>query len=152
MSSAREKDRVSHCSGWRIWAEGATTPDRTSTEIPEIFAEETLQVAQGLAQEGIFYPVLAASSRVTEGLEASPPLRGYLLAKAKSNIERPTVDRRVRSAVGDLATRTGSGFNVDVRCDGSVVGGLDNLGRIRVVLGRHCRGTFCRRDARRHRR
>jgi hypothetical protein len=58
-------------------------------EIPEIFVEETLTVARALAQEGSFVPMLGSPSPVTAELEATPPLRGYVLTKAKGTAATP---------------------------------------------------------------
>ncbi|MDH3499360.1 MAG: VWA domain-containing protein [Acidimicrobiia bacterium] len=60
-------------------------------EIPEIFVEETLQVARSLAQEGTFVPALGASSPVTEDLTATPPLGGFVLTKSKPTARVPLV-------------------------------------------------------------
>ncbi len=58
-------------------------------EVPEIFVEETLTVARSLAQEGSFAPILGAPSRVTDGLDASPPVLGYVLTATKSTAMTP---------------------------------------------------------------
>lgn len=58
-------------------------------EVPEIFVEETLTVARSLAQEGSFLPLLNGASRLTRDLTAAPPLRGYVLTKAKVAAQVP---------------------------------------------------------------
>lgn len=75
--------RMAQLGGGRYYA-GANL-----SEVPEIFVEETLTVARALAQEGSFVPMLGAPSQVTEGLEATPPLRGYVLARAKETAATP---------------------------------------------------------------
>ena len=77
--------RMAEIGGGRYYA------GETLEEIPEIFVEETLQVARSLAQEGTFLPALAASSPVTEDLEAAPPLGGFVLTKAKPTARVPLV-------------------------------------------------------------
>ena len=57
--------------------------------IPEVFVEETLTVARSLAQEGLFVPIRGGFSQVTEGLEATPPLRGYVLTTPKATAMTP---------------------------------------------------------------
>jgi Mg-chelatase subunit ChlD len=59
------------------------------SEVPEIFVEETLTVARALAQEGTFVPMLGTPSQVTHALEATPPLRGYVLVRAKDTAALP---------------------------------------------------------------
>lgn len=51
--------------------------------IPEIFVEETRTVARNLIQEGLFYPALGTATAPTVGLEATPPLAGYVLSTPK---------------------------------------------------------------------
>jgi len=57
--------------------------------IPEIFVEETLTVARSLAQEGAFVPILGSWSQMTAGLEATPPLYGYVLTRPKATAQLP---------------------------------------------------------------
>jgi Mg-chelatase subunit ChlD len=62
---------------------GRYYPGDDLESIPDIFVEETLTVARNLAEEGTFFPTLAAPSQVTAGLTSSPALLGYVLTKAK---------------------------------------------------------------------
>lgn len=62
---------------------GRYYPGDDLESIPDIFVEETLTVARNLAEEGSFFPALAAPSQVTAGLTSSPALLGYVLTKAK---------------------------------------------------------------------
>jgi Mg-chelatase subunit ChlD len=57
--------------------------------VPEIFVEETLRVARPLIAEGAFLPALGAASQVTAGLTSAPPLRGYVLVRAKDTAQIP---------------------------------------------------------------
>lgn len=62
---------------------GRFYPGTDLASVPEIFVEETLTAARGLINEGSFVPALGAPSPVTSGLEATPPLLGYVATKAK---------------------------------------------------------------------
>jgi uncharacterized membrane protein len=63
---------------------GRFYPGTDLATVPEIFVEETLTAARGLINEGSFLPALGASSPVTAGLDATPPLLGYVATKAKA--------------------------------------------------------------------
>ena len=66
---------------------GQFYPGRDLDAVPEIFVEETLRVARPLIAEGSFLPALGAASQVTAGLVAAPPLRGYVLTRAKATAQ-----------------------------------------------------------------
>jgi len=68
---------------------GQFYPGRDLESVPEVFVEETLRVARPLVAEGSFLPALGAASPVTAGLTAAPPLRGYVLTKAKPTATIP---------------------------------------------------------------
>ncbi|HZD04864.1 MAG TPA: glutamine amidotransferase, partial [Longimicrobiales bacterium] len=63
---------------------GRFYPGTDLASVPEIFVEETLTAARNLINEGSFLPALAAPSPVTDGLDATPPLLGYVATKAKA--------------------------------------------------------------------
>lgn len=75
---------------------GRFYPGTDLETLPEIFVEETLTAARGLINEGVFLPTLAAPSPVTAGLEASPPLLGYVATRAK-----PTASVALQIGPGD---------------------------------------------------
>ncbi len=68
---------------------GQFYPGRDLEAVPEIFVEETLRVARPLIAEGAFVPALGAASQVTAGLSSAPPLRGYVLTRAKDTALMP---------------------------------------------------------------
>ena len=68
---------------------GQFYPGRDLESVPEVFVEETLRVARPLVAEGSFLPALGAASQVTAGLTAAPPLRGYVLTRAKPTATIP---------------------------------------------------------------
>jgi Ca-activated chloride channel homolog len=71
------KDFASWCGGAYYRAEG--------DKIPSIIDQETIRMSRDLMREGDVATRVAAASPVAEGLlEGSPPIRGYLLTKAKS--------------------------------------------------------------------
>lgn len=76
--SASTLRRMADVGGGRFY------PGSDLNSVPEIFVEETLTAARGLINEGSFIPALAARSVVTDGLEATPPLLGYVATKAKA--------------------------------------------------------------------
>lgn len=75
---------------------GRFYPGTDLASVPEIFVEETLTAARGLVNEGSFLPALGAPSPVTTGLEAAPPLLGYVATKAK-----PTASTALQIGPGD---------------------------------------------------
>lgn len=75
---------------------GRFYPGTDLAGVPEIFVEETLTAARGLINEGSFVPALGAPSPVTAGLEAAPPLLGYVATKAK-----PTASTALQIGPGD---------------------------------------------------
>ncbi|MGH2394345.1 MAG: glutamine amidotransferase, partial [Candidatus Limnocylindria bacterium] len=75
---------------------GRFYPGTDLAAVPEIFVEETLTAARGLINEGSFIPALGAPSPVTAGLEAAPPLLGYVATKAK-----PTASTALQIGPGD---------------------------------------------------
>lgn len=75
---------------------GRFYPGTDLASVPEIFVEETLTAARGLINEGSFLPALGAPSPVTSGLEAAPPLLGYVATKAK-----PTASTALQIGPGD---------------------------------------------------
>lgn len=76
--SASTLRRMADVGGGRFY------PGTDLNSVPEIFVEETLTAARGLINEGSFIPALGARSPVTDGLEATPPLLGYVATKAKA--------------------------------------------------------------------
>lgn len=75
---------------------GRFYPGTDLASVPEIFVEETLTAARGLINEGSFLPALGAPSPVTAGVEATPPLLGYVATKAK-----PTASTALQIGPGD---------------------------------------------------
>ena len=63
---------------------GRFYPGKDLSSVPEVFVEETLTVARNLATEGSFFPTLRVPSDVTDTIESSPPLGGYVLTKSKA--------------------------------------------------------------------
>ncbi len=68
---------------------GRYYPGTDLSAVPEVFVQETLTVARGLAAEGVFPPALAAPSQVTAELVAAPALLGYVLTKPKATASVP---------------------------------------------------------------
>lgn len=72
-------ERMADAGGGRFY------PGRDLSSIPDILVSEVQLVARPVITEGVFAPVLSALDDVTEGLEATPPLLGYL-----ATTEKPT--------------------------------------------------------------
>jgi Mg-chelatase subunit ChlD len=54
------------------------------SDIPSIFAKETFLAGQKYLQNRHFYPELVTSAGILKGIEAIPPLDGYVATRAKS--------------------------------------------------------------------
>ena len=62
---------------------GRYYPGRDLSSIPTIIALELRMVARPIVNEGTFFPAVTGQAPVTEALDASPPLLGYLATTAK---------------------------------------------------------------------
>ena len=62
---------------------GRYYPGRDLSSIPTIIALELRMAARPIVNEGRFFPTITAQAPVTEQLDASPPLTGYLATTAK---------------------------------------------------------------------
>lgn len=86
--SARELEAIAEAGGGRFY------PGRDLSAIPQIMQQEVVLASRDFIQEGEFVPVLSARNDVTEGLDATPPLLGYVATTAK-----PTATQSLR--IGD---------------------------------------------------
>ena len=62
---------------------GRFYPGRDLSSVPTIIALELRMAARPIVNEGRFFPAVTASAPVTDALESSPPLTGYLATTAK---------------------------------------------------------------------
>ncbi|MBA2318159.1 MAG: VWA domain-containing protein, partial [Euzebyales bacterium] len=62
---------------------GRFYPGRDLLSIPDIIALEVEFAARPLINEGRFFPIVAGAGPATDGLDASPPLAGYVATSAK---------------------------------------------------------------------
>ena len=62
---------------------GRYYPGRDLSSIPTIIALELRMAARPIINEGTFFPAVTAQAPVTDRLDSSPPLRGYLATTAK---------------------------------------------------------------------
>ena len=62
---------------------GRYYPGRDLSSIPTIIALELRMAARPIVNEGVFFPTVTASAPVTDNLDQSPPLQGYLATTAK---------------------------------------------------------------------
>jgi Mg-chelatase subunit ChlD len=62
---------------------GRYYPGRDLDAIPAVLASEVMMVSRPLAEEGRFLPVVTAEDPLVEGLDASPPLFGYIATTSK---------------------------------------------------------------------
>lgn len=62
---------------------GRYYPGRDLNSIPTIIALELRMAARPIVNEGTFFPTITAQAPVTDGLDSSPPLQGYLATTAK---------------------------------------------------------------------
>lgn len=67
---------------------GRYYPGRNLAEIPDILAAEVMQVSRPLVNEGEFVPTVTAIGPATAGLEAAPPLLGFVATSAKPTARR----------------------------------------------------------------
>ena len=72
-------ERMAEAGGGRFY------PGRDLSSIPDILVSEVQLVARPIITEGLFTPTLSALDEVVEGLDATPPLLGYL-----ATTEKPT--------------------------------------------------------------
>ena len=78
-------ERMAEAGGGRFY------PGRDLSSIPDILVNEVQLVARPIITEGVFTPVLSALHASVEGLEATPPLLGYL-----ATTEKPTATTVLR--------------------------------------------------------
>jgi Mg-chelatase subunit ChlD len=78
-------ERMAAAGGGRFY------PGRDLSSIPDIIVNEVQLVARPIITEGVFTPILAALDTTTEGLDATPPLLGYL-----ATTEKPTAKTILR--------------------------------------------------------
>lgn len=64
------------------------------TEVPQVITQEAILASRNFINEGVFSPVIAADTPVTESLTAAPALLGYIATTAKPGA---TVDLSVGS-------------------------------------------------------
>jgi Mg-chelatase subunit ChlD len=62
---------------------GRYYPGRDLASIPGVLASEVMMVARPLVEEGRFIPIVTASDPITDGLDESPPLFGYIATTPK---------------------------------------------------------------------
>jgi uncharacterized membrane protein len=72
-----------------VWGNGRAYHTDSFANVPRIFASESLIVSRGLIQEEDFIPTRTGSHPSIEGLEAFPPLRGYVLTYPKASASIP---------------------------------------------------------------
>lgn len=75
--AATELARVAEAGGGRFYA------GRDLNEIPEILVQEAVLASRSFVNEGEFFPTVARSTAATAGLQASPPLFGFIATTAK---------------------------------------------------------------------
>jgi len=83
--AAAELEAIAEAGGGRFY------PGRDLQDIPQIMQQEVVLASRDFIQEGEFLPVVSGASPVTEGLEATPPLLGYVATTAK-----PTATQALR--------------------------------------------------------
>ncbi len=75
--SAAELEAIAQAGGGRFY------PGRNLEEIPQIMQQEATIASRDFVNEGEFLPTITSSAEVVAGLEATPPLGGYIAATAK---------------------------------------------------------------------
>ncbi len=83
-------ERMAEAGGGRFY------PGRDLASIPDILVSEVQLVARPIITEGVFTPTLSALDDVVDGLDATPPLLGYL-----ATTEKPTAKTILR--IGEQA-------------------------------------------------
>lgn len=67
---------------------GRYYPGRNLSEVPDILAAEVMQVSRPLVNEGEFLPTITGIGPATAGLEAAPPLFGFVATSPKPAARR----------------------------------------------------------------
>ncbi|MGH1489525.1 MAG: VWA domain-containing protein [Acidimicrobiales bacterium] len=75
--SATELRDIAEAGGGRFY------PGRDLARIPEILVQESVIASRSFINEGEFFPTITASSTVTDPIEATPPLFGFVATTAK---------------------------------------------------------------------
>ncbi len=75
--SAQELGAIAEAGGGRFY------PGRNLEEIPQIMQQEATIASRDFVNEGEFLPTITSSAEVVAGLDATPPLAGYIAATAK---------------------------------------------------------------------
>ncbi len=75
--SAAELRSIAEAGGGRFY------PGRDLARIPEILVQESVIASRSFINEGEFFPVITASSAVTDPLTETPPLFGFIATTAK---------------------------------------------------------------------
>ena len=86
--AARELEPIAVAGGGRFY------PGRDLSRIPEILVEESVIASRNFINEGEFLPVRTGLTAATEGLDASPPLLGFVATMAQPSA-------RTLLAIGD---------------------------------------------------
>jgi Mg-chelatase subunit ChlD len=75
--SADELEAIAVAGGGRFY------PGRNLEEIPQIMQQEAVIASRNFINEGEFLPTITSSAQVVAGLEATPPLAGYVATTSK---------------------------------------------------------------------
>ncbi len=75
--SAAELRSIAEAGGGRFY------PGRDLARIPEILVQESVIASRSFINEGEFFPTITASSTVTDPIESTPPLLGFVATTAK---------------------------------------------------------------------
>jgi Mg-chelatase subunit ChlD len=75
--SAAELEAIAIAGGGRFY------PGRDLEEIPQIMQQEAVIASRNFITEGEFLPTITSSAEVVAGLEATPPLAGYVATTSK---------------------------------------------------------------------
>ncbi len=75
--SANELRDIAEAGGGRFY------PGRDLARIPEILVQESVIASRSFINEGEFFPTITASSTVTDPLDSTPPLFGFVATTAK---------------------------------------------------------------------
>lgn len=75
--AAVELARVAEAGGGRFYT------GRDLNEIPEILVQEAVLASRNFVNEGEFFPTIVGSAAAVQGLEATPPLLGYVATTSK---------------------------------------------------------------------
>jgi uncharacterized membrane protein len=75
--AAAELRAIAEAGGGRFY------PGRDLARIPEILVQESVIASRSFINEGEFYPTITASSSVTDPIDSTPPLFGFVATTAK---------------------------------------------------------------------